>query len=82
MYFCSDSVRTSARNPVSAVEVMPVRRRLMKAVFFFRDESRELLTSRTSGFQINSRSKVCFGMFTFVPRPCTGIEIVKLTCEV
>lgn len=47
MYFCSDNVRTSVRKPERAVEVMPVRRRLMKAVFFFRDESRELLTSRT-----------------------------------
>lgn len=48
MYFCSDSVRTSVRKPVRAVEVIPVRRRLMKAVFFLREESREVLTSRIS----------------------------------
>ena len=52
IYFCSDNVRISVINPVRAVGVMPVRKRLMKAVFFLSDESRELLTSRISGIAL------------------------------
>lgn len=38
----------SDRKVESAEALIPVRRRLMKAVFFFRAESRDLLTGKTS----------------------------------
>lgn len=38
----------SVRNVGSAEAVIPVRRRLMNAVFFFKAESRDLLTGKTS----------------------------------
>lgn len=38
----------SERKVETAEAVMPVRRRLMNAVFFFRAESRDLLTGNTS----------------------------------
>ena len=52
-YLWSDKVRTSWRKILSAVAVMPVRRRLMKAVFFFSDESSELLTGKTSAPRVS-----------------------------
>ena len=45
---CSESVRISVRKVFSDAGVIAVRRRLMKAVFFLRDESRELLAVKTS----------------------------------
>lgn len=42
-------MRISARKVERAEALMPVRRRLMKAVFFFRAESSDLLVEKTSG---------------------------------
>lgn len=47
-YLWSERVRMSDRNVDCAEALIPVRRRLMKAVFFFRAESRDLLTGKTS----------------------------------
>jgi hypothetical protein len=41
-------------NPVNALEVIPVRRRLMKAVFFLSDESREFPILRMSARALNT----------------------------
>lgn len=47
-YLCSDRVRISERKVESAEAVIPVRRRLIKAVFFFNAESSDLLTGNMS----------------------------------
>ena len=47
-YFCRESERISWIKPTVLEEVMAVLRRLMKAVFFFKDESSELLVEKTS----------------------------------
>lgn len=47
-YLWSDRVRMSARKVGWAEALIPVRRRLMKAVFFFSAESRDLLTGKIS----------------------------------
>jgi hypothetical protein len=47
-YLWSERVRISVRKVESAEALIPVRRRLMKAVFFLRAESRDLLTGKTS----------------------------------
>jgi hypothetical protein len=44
-YFWRDRVRISARKVSWAAEERPVLRRLINAVFFLSDESRELATS-------------------------------------
>lgn len=43
-YLCRLSVRISCRKVLRVGAVIAVRKRFMKAVFFFRDESRDLLT--------------------------------------
>jgi len=43
-YLCKLRVRISWRKVLRVAAVIAVRRRLMKAVFFFREESRDLLT--------------------------------------
>jgi hypothetical protein len=45
-YLCRLRVRISCRKVLSVAADTAVRRRLMKAVFFFREESRDLLTSK------------------------------------
>lgn len=47
-YLCKLRVRISWRKVDSVALVMAVRSRLIKAVFFFKDESRVLLTANTS----------------------------------
>lgn len=47
-YLWSESVRMSDRKVCWAAALIPVRRRLMKAVFFFSAESSDLLTGNTS----------------------------------
>ena len=53
-YFCSDRERISWRKVVVLAGVMAVRSRFMNAVFFFRDESRELLTVKRSASEVRS----------------------------
>lgn len=48
-YLCRDSERISWRKVVIVVTVIAVRRRLMNAVFFFSEESRDPLVRKTSG---------------------------------
>ena len=45
---CSERVRISVRKVGRAEAVIPVRKRLMKVVFFFRAESNDLLTRKIS----------------------------------
>jgi hypothetical protein len=45
-YFCRERVLISLRKVLRAEAAMPVRSRLMKAVFFLREESSEALTSK------------------------------------
>lgn len=47
-YLCSDNEATSLRKVAVDVAVIPVRSRLIKAVFFLSEESRLLLTAKTS----------------------------------
>lgn len=47
-YLWRERVRMSVRKVGRAEALVPVRRRLMKAVFFLRAESRDLLTGKTS----------------------------------
>ena len=46
---CNDSDEISCMKAAPLAAVMPVRRRFMNAVFFFSDESRDLLTGKISG---------------------------------
>lgn len=52
-YLCKDKERISCRKVLELAAVIAVLSRLMKAVFFFRDESRELLTTNWSSPGIN-----------------------------
>lgn len=47
-YLCKDKVRISCRKMFRVGAVTAVRNRLMNAVFFFSDESRELLVGKMS----------------------------------
>lgn len=47
-YLWRERVRISDRKVERAEALIPIRRRLMKAVFFFSAESRDLLTGKTS----------------------------------
>lgn len=47
-YLWSERVRISVRKVWRAGAVIPMRRRLIKAVFFFKAESRDLLTGKIS----------------------------------
>lgn len=47
-YFCRESERISWMKATVLEDVMAVLRRLMKAVFFFKDESSELLVEKIS----------------------------------
>lgn len=47
-YFCNESDRISCRKVGALVAVIAVRKRLMKAVFFFRAESRLELMGKVS----------------------------------
>lgn len=48
-------MRTSCRNVVRVVVVTAVRNRLINAVFFFRDESRDLLMMKISKIAISEQ---------------------------
>ena len=47
-YLCKERVLISPRNAERAEAVTPVRKRFIKVVFFFNDESRDLLVSNRS----------------------------------
>lgn len=53
-YLWRERVRISDRKVESAEAVIPVRRRFMKAVFFFKAESNDLLTAKRSAVLIIS----------------------------
>ena len=53
-YFSSDRVLISLRRVAWPVALIPVRSRLMKAVFFLRDESSEEATENRSGGEMIS----------------------------
>ena len=55
-YLWSERVRMSARKVERAEALIPVRRRLMKAVFFFSAESSDLLVANTSALVLVSVS--------------------------
>lgn len=56
-YFCRDSVLISLSKPGCAAADIPVLSRLIKAVFFFKDESREEPTGKTSVLNIRTAPK-------------------------
>ena len=67
-YFCSDNERISWRKVVVLAAVIAVRSRLMKAVFFFKDESRELLTLKRSVSEIRLSSYIKMGSMMYLFR--------------
>jgi hypothetical protein len=76
-------VRISARKVCSAGAAIPVRRRLIKAVFFFSAESRDLLTGKMS-----AQGGLCVSMavaqdamqkmHTTLPRPGSLIHVAEI----
>ena len=78
-YFCNDKERVSCRKVVVLDAVIAVRRRLMKAVFFFSDESSEGFVGSTSDHYMSQKEAISEQtvMLTFT-RPSSRIAIAKL----
>lgn len=80
-------MRISERNVDKADAVMPVRRRLINAVFFFRAESRDLLTGNISiegGYEVrtgrDNMSRCAGGSGTSLVCPSLLVQIPQLPC--
>src|SRR4051794_15265680 len=79
-YLWRDSVRTSWRNWDWAGALRAVRRRLMKAVFFFIDESSEPCTGKTSAQEVSIEAGWWHvGRRTLLAIPGSNIELTQLS---
>lgn len=58
-----------------------VRRRLIKAVFFFMDESREPCTGKMSGKKVSKVFGIVRGLGTLLAVPCSNIQLTKLSYD-
>jgi hypothetical protein len=72
-YFWRERVLISLRKVLRAEAAMPVRSRLMKAVFFLREESSEALTSKRSYFW-----SVSLKLHVFI-RACLSLQPTRLS---
>ena len=77
-YLCRDKVRISCKNEPRLVGVIAVRRRLMKAVFLLRDESKEPLASEMSVYHQHGLLGPQAKERTLIPSPYFGVELAQL----
>lgn len=79
-YFCNESDLISLRKVLRAEDVTPVRSRLMKAVFFLREESSEALTSKRSCLWSVPSALHSVVQLTFLPSPYPGVQVAQFAC--
>jgi len=79
-YFCSDNALISPSNVACAAADIPVRMRLMKAVFFFKDESKVPATSNRSCAMLVLLLRLVIGLFTLCACPDAQVYVPQFAC--